>query len=370
MEKSIFFVQLVLSILQTAIRVFSFVFYNEFGISYPSLFLIILITIVDIIGHINNLVFEINRRNPSKTVLITGCDTGFGRDIAIQMAGQGWKVFAGCLTKDGISTLQNKNHSIVAIQMDVTKSDDIERVVKFVTEQVKDVGLGGLINNAGIANGFVPTELLSDNEFRRIFDVNYFGLVMVTRAFLPLIRAGKGRIVNISSIAAALHGRNMNPYNSAKAAVTAFSNTLRLELRQWQIPVVEIRPWFMKTMIVDADRNEKMFFDSLSKAREDFVKEYGYEKNSYNWRKILFLQRNVTSLSGEPQLVIDVLIDALKKRVPKLRYHVSVPWYVYLIYTVLSLTLHDQINEFIIDTVFGRQIASFNPPNIEKRKDQ
>eukprot|EP01103_Thecamoeba_quadrilineata_P010057 TRINITY_DN2076_c0_g1_i2.p1 TRINITY_DN2076_c0_g1~~TRINITY_DN2076_c0_g1_i2.p1 ORF type:complete len:119 (+),score=22.78 TRINITY_DN2076_c0_g1_i2:89-445(+) len=112
----------------------------------------------------------------------------------------------------------------------------------------------------------------------------------------------------------------------------------------------------MKTMIVDAERNEKNFLTSLAKADQTYIKEYGLEDKSYLWKKTIFLQRNVSSLSSDPQNVIEVLVDSLTKRVPKLRYHVSVPWYVYLIYTTISLTLHDHVNDLLIDWVFGSKI--------------
>ena len=113
---------------------------------------------------------------------------------------------------------------------------------------VGERGLFGLVNNAGIVKPG-PLELQPMADFRRQLEVNLIGQVAVTQAFLPLIRRGKGRIVNVGSIGGRvvlpLHGA----YSASKFGMEAVSDALRLELRQWSIPVSHIDPGATETAI-------------------------------------------------------------------------------------------------------------------------
>jgi len=109
-------------------------------------------------------------------------------------------------------------------------------------------GLGGLVNNAGIAVGG-PLEVMPMAELRRQFEVNVFGQVAVTQAFLPLLRTARGRIVNMGSIAGRVALPFIAPYSMSKSALKAMTHALRLELDAWGINVSLVEPGAIATPI-------------------------------------------------------------------------------------------------------------------------
>jgi len=114
--------------------------------------------------------------------------------------------------------------------MDVTDQASIESAREEVSRTVGDAGLGGLVNNAAV--GFLaPMECIPLGDLRWLFEVNVFGLLAVTQAFLPLLRQGGGRIINISSTASIFTSPFHGPYSSSKAAVNVLTDALRLELK-------------------------------------------------------------------------------------------------------------------------------------------
>lgn len=104
---------------------------------------------------------------------------------------------SGCITHAAVRALRKQR--IDAFIMDVTSAEHIESAVKFIKSKTPQ-GLGGLINNAGIAQAFVPFELVSRGEFDTVMNVTFLGTVNVTRAMLPLLRKAGGRVVNNTSI--------------------------------------------------------------------------------------------------------------------------------------------------------------------------
>ena len=111
-------------------------------------------------------------------------------------------------------------------------------------------GLSGLVNNAGIPYGG-PVEFLALDDVRRTFEVNYFGVISVTQAFLPLLRVGRGRIVNMSSVSGMVSSPFVSPYSNSKFALEALSDALRVELHPWHIDVSVIQPGAIETPIWD-----------------------------------------------------------------------------------------------------------------------
>ncbi len=131
------------------------------------------------------------------TVLITGASTGIGRATALRLAGSGWTVLAGVRrVNDGDALVVAGGERIIPIILDVTDAAQIDAAVEEVGEHGR---LDALVNNAGSAIGG-PLELLSLDDLRRQFDVNFFGHVALTQALIPALRRARGRIVLISSI--------------------------------------------------------------------------------------------------------------------------------------------------------------------------
>jgi NAD(P)-dependent dehydrogenase (short-subunit alcohol dehydrogenase family) len=185
---------------------------------------------------------NVNIDKGSKAVLITGAASGIGLGCALYLDELGYKVFAGVRREDEAMELKQKaSNRLAVIKLDVTDNFSITDAFIQIQAQTGQHGLWALINNAGVSsNG--PLEFYPLEEVRRIFEVNLFGLMAVTQAFLPLLRTGKGRIINISSVSAMMAFPFSGPYCASKYGVEVFSNSLRMELTPWSIPVSVIEP--------------------------------------------------------------------------------------------------------------------------------
>ena len=198
-------------------------------------------------------------------VLITGANKGIGFEVARQLAQRGMQVLLGSRVasrgQDAVNTLRGEGLSNVdMVEIDVTKETSIAKAVALV--QSRFGLLDVLINNAGIAaDRQLPSEATQGN-LRYTFDTNFFGVVAVTQAFLPLLRAsGNGRIINVSSGLGSLTqhsdpnwqygGINVLSYCASKTALNAFSVLLAKELRDSNIKVNVADPGYTATDLND-----------------------------------------------------------------------------------------------------------------------
>jgi NAD(P)-dependent dehydrogenase (short-subunit alcohol dehydrogenase family) len=148
----------------------------------------------------------------------------------------------------------------------------IARSVEVVQRVVGEAGLGGLVNNAGIAIGS-PLEVIPLSQLRKQFEVNVIGLIAVTQAFLPLLRRGRGRIVNMGSIAGRGTIPLLGPYSASKHALEALTDALRMELQPWGIQVSIIEPGAIATPIWE--KSDKVAGDLEASASEEAKALYG-----------------------------------------------------------------------------------------------
>src|SRR5512135_1789031 len=177
-----------------------------------------------------------------KSLVITGASTGIGRAGALYMARLGWRVFAGVRKQSDAASLRSEGaDGLVPVLLDVTDETSIRHAVASVTEAIGTAGLSGLVNNAGIPYGG-PVEHLALDKVRREFEVNFFGVISVTQAFLPLLRRARGRIVNMSSVGGMVSSPFVSPYSSTKFALEALSDSLRMELSPWHMEVAVVQP--------------------------------------------------------------------------------------------------------------------------------
>ncbi len=216
-----------------------------------------------------------------KTVLVTGVSTGIGRGIATVLGRAGWHVYGSVRkTEDAAAFEAALAGQGTALLFDVTDDAAIAAAAQELSTKLGDVGLDGLVNNAGIAIGG-PMEYAPLPELRRQFDVNVFGLVAVTQAFLPLLGAkGKprkrpGRIINISSVGGRFTFPFFGPYSASKHAVEAISDAMRRELLVHGIDVIVIEPGAIKTPIWEKGRDQDAapyegtpYYDALQRALE------------------------------------------------------------------------------------------------------
>jgi len=179
-------------------------------------------------------------------VVVTGASTGIGACIARDLAGRGFRVFGTVRRPEDAATLERAG--VMPVQMDVTDTASIARARAEVERALGGAPLAGLVNNAGIPVAG-PLELLPLDELRRVLEVNLVGAVAVTQAFLPFLKAARGRIVNISSVAGRCALPFMGPYSASKFALEAVSDSLRRELLPFGVRVIVVEPGSFQTKI-------------------------------------------------------------------------------------------------------------------------
>jgi NAD(P)-dependent dehydrogenase (short-subunit alcohol dehydrogenase family) len=181
-----------------------------------------------------------------KVWFITGCSTGFGRELAKELLNTGHRVAVTARDVDKVSDLVeiNKDNAL-ALRLDVT---DKAQVADAVAQAEKHFGrIDVLVNNAGFGY-FGAIEESSESQVRAMFETNFWGLAEVTRAVLPKMRAQKsGTIVNISSIGGFVGNPSVGYYNATKFAVNGFSEALKKEVEPLGISVVLVQPSGFRT---------------------------------------------------------------------------------------------------------------------------
>lgn len=182
-------------------------------------------------------------------ILVTGASTGLGKAMALYLAERGFKVYASVRNLEGVASIEEaaarRNVQLVTLTLDVTDENSIRAGVERITRE--SGGIYGVINNAGIAlRGYF--EDLADAEIRELYDANVFGIMAVTRAVLPHMRAqSRGRIIMISSVGGRIGSLGVSTYCSTKFALEGFSESLYMELAPLGIQVVIIEPGIIKT---------------------------------------------------------------------------------------------------------------------------
>jgi NAD(P)-dependent dehydrogenase (short-subunit alcohol dehydrogenase family) len=267
-----------------------------------------------------------------QNILVTGASTGIGRACAMRFAELGYRTFASVRTAaDGEVLKEHSSGQIEPVLLDVTCPESVAGAVT----AVGDRPLTGLINNAGIAI-LGPLELLSIDALRRQLEVNVIGLVAVTQAFLPLLRRGPGRIVNIGSIA----GRSALPgsgaYDCSKFAVEALTDVLRMELHSSGISVALIEAGAIATPIWEKSLRE---VDDRSRAIAP--------ERLAPYAGIMTAVREEIAEAARQALPVDAVVKAvvhaLTARKPRTRYPVGWDAYYWLLLNWLPDRWRDRL---------------------------
>ncbi len=265
-----------------------------------------------------------------KTVLISGASTGIGRYCALSLIKAGFKVLAGVRTKKASEDLAKiGSNQLKPIMLDITNKKNIDLAAEIASSE----NLYGLVNNAGIAV-LGPLEFLPLDKIRKQFEVNLFGHIAVTQALLPHLRTSMGRIVNISSVSGIVAFPFAGAYASSKFAFEAFNDSLRRELRPWNIQVSVIEPGNIKTPIW-----EKSYFEAKS-SEESFP----LEALEYYGRRTINVGR-IIERAGEPSAVAKAVVHSLTAKRPRIRYIVG--WDA-RIYSVIKRLVPDWILDRIV----------------------
>ncbi|WP_222705337.1 oxidoreductase [Bacillus marasmi] len=247
-----------------------------------------------------------------KTAIITGASSGFGLLSAIELAKRHFHVIATVrdlskakqleelAKKEGISNL------ISFHLLDVTSIESIQQFTEHLSEySTIDV----LVNNAGYALGGFSEEIPVDH-YRQQFETNFFGVINVTNALLPIMRnQGYGKIINMSSISGKIGFPGMSPYVASKHALEGYSESLRLELKPFGIDVVLIEPGSFSTNIWSS-------VDSIPVNQDSPYHQY--------MNQILNQVKAGKANHGNPYDVAKLVADiSTMKKSPKLRYPIG-----------------------------------------------
>jgi len=252
----------------------------------------------------------------SRFLLVTGASTGIGAACALGCVQRGMTVFAGVRNLQAGEALKAKaGASLIPVQLDVTNADSIKEAADVVRRTVGEAGLGGLLNNAGIAIGS-PLEVIPLSQLRTQLEVNVVGQIAVTQAMLPLLRQARGRIVNMGSIAGRGTIPMMGPYSASKFALEALTDALRMELRPWGIEVSIIEPGAIATPIWEK---------SLKTAVE--VEEHVTVEGKQLYGEAARLVREAVDQVAQRAISVDAVVEAVWHALtavrPKTRYLVG-----------------------------------------------
>jgi NAD(P)-dependent dehydrogenase (short-subunit alcohol dehydrogenase family) len=254
--------------------------------------------------------------NRSSAFVITGTSTGIGRATALRLDAAGHRVFAGVRREaDGEALRRDASDRLTPILLDVTDAGAIEVAAKSVEAALGDDGLAGVVNNAGIGVGG-PIEFLEIDDWRRQFEVNVFGPVAVIKAFLPLLRRARGRIVNVSSAAGRVSNPILGAYCASKFALEALSDSLRVEVRGSGISVSVVEPGFIETPMLDKGKSETA--GALEKLPPRGRELYENALRKFDATTDAFRRRAST-----PDAVAKAIQHALTASRPKTRYTVG-----------------------------------------------
>jgi NAD(P)-dependent dehydrogenase (short-subunit alcohol dehydrogenase family) len=245
----------------------------------------------------------------SGTVIVTGASSGIGEAAVIRLAQLGFDVLAGVRKQEDAERLRARGAT--PLMIDVAESESIAAA----RAELGDRPLAGLVNNAGIAVSG-PLEHLPIDNLRHQIEVNLIGQLAVTQAFLPALRAARGRIVNVSSIGGRMALPLAGPYAASKFGLEGASDSLRREL-QGAVDVILVEPGGVKTPI---------WGKGLS-AADELVAQMPPEAERDYGNLIAAMRREVAKIESEtglePGEVAEVIATALTARRPRARYLVG-----------------------------------------------
>jgi NAD(P)-dependent dehydrogenase (short-subunit alcohol dehydrogenase family) len=241
-------------------------------------------------------------------VLITGCSSGIGEETARRFASKGWTVHATARRPEQLADLAAAGCNTLAL--DVTDEDSMRAAVAAV--EAEHGAVGALVNNAGYSlSGAVET--LSMDDVRRQFETNVFGLVRMCQLTLPgMRRAGRGRIVNVSSMGGKIVVPGGGAYHATKHAVEALSDALRFEVAGYGIRVVIVEPGLIRTE-----------FGDTAAGTVDARGPYGDFNAAVATTTAEAYEGPMSKLGGGPEAVARVIEKAIAAKRPRTRYPVT-----------------------------------------------
>lgn len=304
------------------------------------------------------------KRNPplkDSVVLVTGCSSGMGKAVTEHLTESGVHVIAGVRTqkdKDNLLRESRNPKFLHPVIMDVTKQEEIEAAVEFTRDllQSNQLVFHGIVNNAGYPETGAM-ELVPMERVRYQFEVNVYGQIAVTNAFLPLLRETADRlkdgytprIVFISSVVGRFSLPLLGVYCASKHALEAVGDGYRRELTPWGIDVVLVQPGGIATQFVpkfeaNLHRNTLGNSDDDHRRPQEEAHRDSVQKVYDSSRERLMMAAGQTFF-GSPDLVRKRVCAALYDRAPYPRYTVGLD-------SDMTLSIAKHLPDIMLDKVF------------------
>lgn len=252
--------------------------------------------------------------NGRQTVVITGAGSGIGLATTKRLCDKGFQVVAGVRSQEAMQQLQALSPQVFPQRIDVCEPATIAAAVQFTKAHFPG-GIHALVNNAGSAvTG--PSETVPIERWMQQFDVNLFGVLRMSQAFIPLLRRTQGRIVNIGSASASLTLPMVGPYSASKRALEAATDALRRELYPSAIKVILIQPGQTATPIYH--KSEQQLLEKLPDL---------HQTDGFDYRPMLERMQSLVHGSANsrrsPDRVAAAVMKAILRRHPRTRYYVG-----------------------------------------------
>lgn len=282
-------------------------------------------------------------------ILVTGASSGIGLATAQLLSKSGYRVFAAVRRLSDRPAQENLNE----IELDVSNEASIRAAVQKMEGELQGAGLNALINNAGIAD-VAPIEFNPIQNFRQVFEVNVFGMVAVTQAFLPLLHRAQGRIINIGSIGGLITIPFGATLCASKHAVEAISDCMRLELYPAGIHVTCMQPASINSGSAEklGARNEQTIASLPPEGRRRYADML---------RRFMKVTLASESKGSPPSLVAHAILDVLRSEAPPARRLVGKD---HLLLKLAAKALPDSIRDRLFRRIFfgspsfGSRLAS------------
>ncbi|CAD6994437.1 unnamed protein product [Ceratitis capitata] len=270
------------------------------------------------------------KMTPKNVILITGCDSGLGHSLAMYCHSLNMTVISAChnVNSDGARLLRELDDSkrMLTIEVDLLKEETITHAYQYLTDMLhtnNEYQLTALVNNAGVMC-FGEFEWQTEDQFEMQINVNVLGTMRLTKQLLPLLRYHRGRIINITSHCGLQALPALGPYAASKAALRFWNDSLRMEMRQYGVEVINFVPGsFVQYSNISARQQDhaKAMLDAFNDEQRQFYGDYFKQFNNY-----------LTVISGfkPPNQFYDTSLlrkfnNALTSSVPQTMY-IHEPW--------------------------------------------
>lgn len=304
-----------------------------------------------------------------KVVLITGCDSGFGQRLALQLNQRGATVLASCLTEAGMQHHRDQATSAAHMHpfiMDVTSDESVDRAFSGIVSTVSPNGLWAVVNNAGIFHGG-PLPMTPHSELRRQLEINVEGVARIDRAALPLLMKQRraisalpfgrilipcrSRVITIASVAGEVALPASAFYCASKFAALALAEAFRRECQSFGIGGSIICPGFTRTNLFNEYLADDFLDRRLATTSPDVIAWFGMDfiKKMYKHSMLLM------TMMGAPSAVVDTLEEAVAAKWPCARYHVGLD--AHLIFRPMSM-LPIWAEDMVSAVVFGLPVPA------------